>query len=116
MIGFLKSRSLKQAAARAAAATGDAAAPSAEGIAGDPGDQLAKGTTVIETALARESAPPPERYQIRENTNGWSVEDNQTGGTAEIHGFRLARMNRSRAESLVAVLNRTEARKAGRNG
>lgn len=73
-------------------------------------------TVRIETALASASVATPERYEIREYSDGWSVYDNQTVGTAEVYEYRLTKMNRSRAESLVAVLNRGEVRRRGRNG
>jgi hypothetical protein len=82
--------------------------------AGD--EQVSEQTGSVESALANASEVIPERYQARENGEGWSVHDGQTGDTAEIYGYRLAKMNQFRAESLVAVLNRGEARKRGRNG
>lgn len=123
MIGFLKSRSLKNAAAREAAdSDANPAAPptgAADGEAAQPGQpaeppKAEAGT--IETALASGPDASPDRYHVRENADGWSVYDSQTKATAETYGYRLTRMNRSRAESLVEVLNRGEARKRGRNG
>ena len=70
--------------------------------------RLAAATTASPTA--------PERYEPRENTEGWFVYDRETDDVAETYGYRLARMNRARAESLVEVLNRGEARRKGRNG
>jgi len=81
-----------------------------------PGEQGSEEVSSVEDALASESEAVPGRYEARENADGWSVHDAETGDTAEVHGYRLARMNRARAESLVEVLNRGEARRHGRNG
>lgn len=147
MIGFLKSRTLKNAAARASASAAMAAdlagpgsrksrTPGKEAATtietAPPGSipeprlaepdgkerraQVKEETVRIETALASESVAAPERYEIREYSDGWSVYDNQTVGPAEVYEYRLTKMNRSRAESLVAVLNRGEIRRRGRNG
>jgi hypothetical protein len=58
---------------------------------------------------------PAERYEVRENIGGWSVQDREIDDVAEVYGYRLARMSRGRAQSLAEVLNRGEARRRGRN-
>lgn len=147
MIGFLKSRTLKNAAAREAAsasaaahlaepssrerrtrvneatATIETAAPdpaldpdAAEADGKERRARAKEEAVKIETALASESVATPERYEIREYSDGWSVYDNQTVAPAKVYEYRLTKMNRSRAESLVAVLNRGEVRRRGRNG
>jgi hypothetical protein len=109
--------SLKNAAAREAADSGaDPAARPTEAVSGEPAEPPRAEAGTIETALASGPDASPDRYHIRENADGWSVYDSQTKATAETYGYRLTRMNRSRAESLVEVLNRGEARKRGRNG
>jgi hypothetical protein len=128
MIGFLKNRARKNAAAKAdAKASADKSSqsteptppagsePAAEGGAEAGTAETAESTHGAETAAP--TAPEvPERYEAREDEDGWSVHDRQTGTTAETYGYRLTRMNRARAESLVEVLNRGEARRRGRNG
>jgi hypothetical protein len=128
MIGFLKNRARKNAAAKAASKAADdksdqpAEPQSPDGseapgeVAGGEADQAE--TASIESAIeAGPIAPaPPERYEARENDDGWFVYDRQTQTTAETYGYRLTRMNRARADSLVEVLNRGEARRRGRNG
>jgi hypothetical protein len=117
MIGFLKNRTLNKAAAReAASAPAALVLPLAEPDGRERRAQVKEETARIETALASESVAAVDRYEIRENADGWSVYDNQTVGTAEVYAYRLTRMNRPRAESLVAVLNRGEIRRRGRNG
>ena len=129
MIGFLKNRARKNAAAKAAGAKSSGDQPPEPGEAGSPdeaaaesgdasADEAATGSleSAIENAATNTPEPPPARYEARENDDGWSVHDRQTDATAETYGYRLARMNRSRAESLVEVLNRGEARRRGRNG
>jgi hypothetical protein len=122
MTGFLKGRSLRNAAARNAAAGASPPVPSpsptppVEATAAEGAPPAEAGPGSIETALSSAPAASAERYQIRENEDGWSVHDSQTGTTAETYGYRLSRMNRSRAESLVEVLNRGEVRRRGRNG
>ena len=81
-----------------------------------PEDELVnEQASSVENALAAASEAVGERYEMRQNTDGWSVQDEETGDIAEIYGYRLARMNRARAESLVAVLNRGDARRRGSN-
>jgi hypothetical protein len=130
MIGFLKSRALRNAAAKKAASSPDTPSPQAPKPqppkAGEPENQAGSteasaaetGAMVEAIGTAATSTPqaPPERYEARETVEGWSVHDRQTNDTAETYGYRLAKMNRSRAESLVEVLNRGEARRRGRNG
>jgi hypothetical protein len=118
MIGFLKSRSLKKAAAkRAADGSLDHPPQEAEPVSqGGREEQVIGEKGTIENALASASEVTPERYEIREHADGWSVYDRQTGATAETYGYRLAKMNRARADSLVEVLNRGEVRRQGRNG
>jgi hypothetical protein len=79
-------------------------------------EQVSEQTSSVENALATTPEMIPERYEARENGDGWSVQDAETDDTAEIYGYRLAKMNRARADSLVALLNRGEARRRGRNG
>lgn len=88
----------------------------AETVSSTPSEQASEEISSVEDALAGETDAVPGRYEARENADGWSVHDADTGETAEVHGYRLARMNRARAESLVEVLNRGEARRRGRNG
>jgi hypothetical protein len=125
MIGFLRSRALKNAAARSAAATPVDKPPPRAGEApsaqpGEPPDgeqaRPIEDAGPVEDALASPSEPTPERYEAQENEDGWSVHDRETSDTAEVYGYRLVKMNKSRAESLVEVLNRAEARRRGRNG
>ena len=128
MIGFLKNRARKNAAAKAdAKASADQSSQPAEpappaGSESDTDGGAEAGTEdAVENTGAAETAVPaapevPERYEAVENEDGWSVHDRQTGTTAETYGYRLTKMNRARAESLVEVLNRGEARRRGRNG
>ena len=67
------------------------------------------GTATIEAPPA--TASFGTRYEARERADGWSVNDNQMKDAAEIYGYRLIRMSRQRAESLVEVLNRGEIRR-----
>ncbi len=117
MIGFLKARSLKNAADRQA--TGGNALPAGQ-QSEEPGsgrvDEVKEKMAPIEAALTNEPVSFADRYEIRESPDGWFVYDNQTRATAETYGYRLMRMNRPRAESLAEVLNRGEVRKRGRNG
>ena len=79
-----------------------------------PDDELVnEHASSVENALAAASEVVPERYGVRQNADGWSVQDGETGDIAEIYGYRLARINRARAESLVSVLNRGETRRRG---
>jgi len=89
--------------------------PSIDAEAITPVDDGEKSGPVAD-ALANADEPPPQRYEARENTDGWTVYDRVTADTAEVYGYRLVKMNRSRADSLVEVLNRGEARRRGRNG
>ena len=57
-----------------------------------------------------------ERYEAWQAADGWSVLDRHTGDTAQVYGYLLGRLSQRRAESLVEVLNRGEARRRGRNG
>jgi hypothetical protein len=131
MIGFLRNRSLVAAGKKAAAdalrdqslrQAAEQPAPSpAPGEAqptspAPPDVPVTEATGPVADALATAAQPAPGRYEARENADGWSVHDRETGDTAEVYGYRLAKMNRSRAESLVEVLNRGEARRRGRNG
>jgi hypothetical protein len=116
MIGFLKSRTLKNAAARVAASAPAAMVPPLAKPGEEREVRVKEETAMIETALASEAVVTVDRYEIREDADGWSVYDNQTVGTAEVYAYRLTKMNRQRAESLVAVLNRGETRRRGRNG
>ncbi len=120
MINFIKGRLVRNppaAGATGADRVAEVAAPP-KSPATDPadGDRPGEVNRTIESALAREPAASPDRYEIRENPDGWSVYDKQTRATAETYGYRLAKMNRTRAESLVEVLNRGEVRRRGRNG
>ena len=115
MVGFLKSRSLKNAAARGEA--GANANPPASPAATTTGvGERANAAVTIVAGAPTNPVAPPDRYVIREVADGCSIHDTQTGDTAETYGYRLTKMSRTRAESLVAVLNRAEARKQGRNG
>jgi hypothetical protein len=82
----------------------------AEPVSEADDEKVSEQAASVENALASVAEVVPERYQARENGEGWSVQDGETGDTAEIYGYRLTKMNRARAESLVAVLNRGEAR------
>jgi len=88
----------------------------AEPVSPAPSEQGSEEVSSVEDALAGAPEAVPGRYEARENAGGWSVHDAETDDTAEVHGYRLARMNRARADSLVEVLNRGEARRRGRNG
>jgi hypothetical protein len=70
----------------------------------------------VADALAGDAEPDPQRYEARQAEDGWTVYDRVTADTAEVYGYRLVKMNRARADSLVEVLNRGEARRRGRNG
>ena len=85
----------------------------AEPVSQPDDDLVNEQASSVENALAAASEVVPERYGTRQNTDGWSVQDGETDDIAEIYGYRLARINRARAESLVAVLNRGEARRRG---
>jgi hypothetical protein len=136
MIGFLRNRSLRNLAAREAAAPASvpaaAAAPPVpaaepELVAAQPAaassppaeEPAAAAAPVpaepgpIQTALS-EPEEPPARYQAREHSEGWSVFDLETNDVAAVYGYSLAKMNRARADSLVEVLNRGEARRRAR--
>jgi hypothetical protein len=134
MIGFLKSRARKNAEAR------EAEVSPAIGTAllvktsrQERGEQINEAPTIEPTIEARPlpadrhsgtlpnvdaTAPADQRdrYEIREIADGCSVYDTMAGDTAETYGYRLARMSRMRAESIVAVLNRGEIRKRGWDG
>ncbi len=60
-------------------------------------------------ALAR-ATEPPQRYEARQSADGWIVYDRVTADNAEVYGYRLVKMNRARADSLVEVLNRRPRR------
>jgi hypothetical protein len=109
MISFLKDRSRKSAAAR------EAAGANATSLA-DRAAPMIDATMATETAPTAASATLPERYEIREHSEGCSIYDNHAGDVAETYGYRLTTMSRARAESLVAVLNRGEMRRRDRNG
>ncbi len=121
ILSFLKNRARKNAEAREVevqqppppeAAVPPALAPKTEGLDPPHSPEPAPPPEPVRA----EPPPPPARYAIREGDDGWSVVDKQTNATAETYGYRLTGMSRSRAESLVEVLNRGEARKRGRNG
>jgi hypothetical protein len=86
----------------------------------DPAEsaEAAEAIGPVTDALAGAAEPEPDqqRYEARQAEGGWTVFDRVTAETAEVYGYRLVKMNRARADSLVEVLNRGEARRRGRNG
>jgi hypothetical protein len=144
MINFLRNRSLQgrgkkaaqppatqsdpqsgppqPAAAAPAASTSPPLVPEAEPAQPPDDAELAAAVEAAEVsgpvadALANAAEEPPERYEARQAADGWTVYDRVTSDTAEVYGYRLVKMNRARADSLVEVLNRGEARRRGRNG
>jgi hypothetical protein len=85
----------------------------------EPVNQTDDDPVGVQVTSGDETGDPPEvlaeRYEVRENIGGWSVQDMEIDDVAEVYGYRLARMSRGRAQSLAEVLNRGEARRRGRN-
>ena len=94
----------------------DAPAPPASPIETAESAEAAEAIGPVADALAGDGEPEPQRYEARQAEDGWTVYDRVTADTAEVYGYRLVKMNRARADSLVEVLNRGEARRRGRNG
>jgi len=104
MIGYLRKRSLKDAAA----------VPAQEHVPAEEFEASDQPRIDDPAAPHGDDTPPeelPDRYEILENSGNWAILDRQTGGVAETYGYRLARMSRARAESLVEVLNRGARRR-----
>jgi hypothetical protein len=134
MIGFLKSRARKNAEAREAAGSLTIGATLlVDTSRQEQGEQINETPTIeptieawplsadghsaaLPSVEAMASTDQRDRYEICEIADGCSVFDTMAGDTAETYGYRLAKMSRMRAESIVAVLNRGEIRKRGWNG
>jgi hypothetical protein len=90
--------------------------PQVDEVLAEPMDQLGNEQSEQVTSIEEASDVITDRYEVQESVEGWFVHDRETGDVAEVYGYRLGKLSRGRAQSLVEVLNRGEARRRGRNG